>query len=108
MGKTVGVLVVGLWLAMSSVAFAGTRIVTVTGTVDDATSTVTVNGVDATIVSGTFSASVMLDEGNNTITAIATDEATNSSSVSIAVDLDTVPPTLVITSPSNGQLFGAQ
>ena len=102
-------LVVGIWLGASSVAVAGTRTVTVTGTLDDSQATVTVNGTAATIgSSGTFSAPATLTEGANTIAVTATDPAGNSASASIAVDLDTVPPVVVITSPGDGHLFGAQ
>lgn len=100
---------VGMWLGASSVAVAGTRTVTVTGTLDDSQAAVAVNGTAATIASsGTFSALVTLTEGANTITVTATDPAGNSASASIAVELDTVPPVVVITSPSDGHLFGAQ
>lgn len=102
-------LAVGIWLGASSVAFAGTRTITVTGTLDDSQAMVTVNGAAVTMgSSGAFSASVTLTEGANTITATATDPAGNSTSASLAVDLDTVPPVVAITSPGDGQLFGAQ
>ena len=106
MGKRIGTWVVGLWLGMSTVAFAGTRTVTVTGTVDDASATVKVNGTTATVSGGNFSASVTLNEGSNTITATATDAAGNTASVSVRVSLDTVPPVIKISAPTDGQVFG--
>ncbi len=53
--------------------------VTVTGTVQDATAvTVTVNGTNAPVTNGNFSADVSVAIGSNTITVIATDAAGNS------------------------------
>ena len=98
-----------VWLAASAPAFAGSRTITVTGTIDDPEATVTVNGTPATISNGGYSAGITLtSEGQNTITATATDPAGNSATASVTVSLDTVPPVLVISSPSSGQLFGAQ
>lgn len=59
--------------------------VQVTGTVNDASASVSVNGATATIASGQFTASVMLVTGVNTLTAIAMDPAGNSASGSIDV-----------------------
>jgi hypothetical protein len=64
--------------------------VEVTGTVDDATSVVRVNGVAAAVTPGTpaqFSAQVPLSEGQNVLTALATDAACNEGSASVAVVL---------------------
>ena len=98
-----------VWLATGATAFAGSRTITVTGTIDDPEAAVMVNGVAATIASGSYSAAITLTaEGDNTITATATDRAGNSATASVTVSLDTVPPVLVISSPSNGQLFGAK
>lgn len=95
-------------LLSGSNVLAGERMITVTGTVDDPEATVEVNSVKATVSEGHFSAEIKLTEGSNTITAIATDPAGNSKSVSVRVTLDTVPPVIVITSPEEGQLFGAK
>lgn len=97
-----------LWLTGGASAWAGTRTITVTGTSDDPAASVTVNGTAATVSRGHFSASITLSEGNNTITAMATDPAGNTASASVAVSLDTVPPVIVISSPTNGQVFGAE
>ena len=59
---------------------------TVTGTVTN-NPTVTVNGFQATVNSGVFSATIPLQEGQNTITASATDEYGQSASRSITVAL---------------------
>ena len=98
-----------VWLAAGATAFASSRTITVTGTIDDPEATVAVNGTAATISNGSYSASLTLAaEGENTITATATDKAGNSATASVTVSLDTVPPVLVISSPSNGQLFGTK
>jgi hypothetical protein len=80
--------------------------ITVSGTVDDETATVTVNGVTATVSGGIFTApAVPLQEGLNTLTATATDPAGNIGTASIQVTLDTVPPNLSITAPVAGSLL---
>jgi hypothetical protein len=58
----------------------------VSGTIDDDTATVVVNGATATVSDGTFSTSgIGLVEGTNTITVTATDPAGNESTDSIQV-----------------------
>ena len=99
--------VAGVWWVAMSNAWAGTRTITVTGTIDDPKATVKVNGATATIVGSDFSASVTLVEGPNTLTATATDLAGNAASASVTVTLDTVPPVIKITAPTAGQVFGA-
>lgn len=68
----------------------------VSGTTNDVTSspvTVTVNGSSVTVNSdGTFSTTINLAEGENTITVVATDYAGKSTTVNRKVILDTVPP----------------
>lgn len=65
-----------------------TAAVTVSGTVDDSTCHVTVNGVAASLASTTFTANIQLVAGPNTVTAVAADEAGNSRSSSITVHVD--------------------
>ena len=78
--------------------------ITVTGTfAGTAAVTVKVNGVDATLSGSSYSASVPLLEGANTLTAIATN-ALGSASASVSVTLDTTPPVVTITSPVDGAL----
>lgn len=73
--------------------------VTVSGTTNDATSspvTLKVNGTNVTVKSdGTFTTTITLSEGSNTITIIATDAAGKSTTVTRTVVLDTVAPTFV-------------
>jgi len=59
-------------------------------------SEVSVNGVAARTMGNTFIAAVRLAEGDNLVTATATDAAGNQASVSITVRLDTVPPALEV------------
>ena len=69
--------------------------VTVTGTVTDATTvTVTANGTPLPVASGAFSGDVPLSPGPNTISVVATDAATNSSTVTVSVTRQTsnLPP----------------
>ena len=74
------------------------KTVTVTGKTDDATSkpvTVTVNGSAATVgTDGSFSKDVILTEGANKITIIATDKAGKTTKVVRNVTLDTAAPVI--------------
>mgnify|MGYP001597380696 CR=1 FL=1 len=99
--------IVLLWLSASP-ASAGTRTITVKGTVDDSTGTVTVNGTTAMVSNGAFSVEVTLSEGNNTIMATAMDAAGNTATTSVTVALDTAPPVITIISPTDGQVLGAK
>ena len=83
----------GALLAASPVPVTGT--VTGTEPID-----VVVNGVAATVAGGSFTASVPLVEGANTLTATAT-SAFGEASASTPVTLDTTPPVVAITSPAN-------
>ena len=71
----------------------------VSGTTNDATSspvTVTINGQAATVNSnGSFSKSITLTEGTNTITIVATDAAGKSTTITRTVTLDTGAPSFV-------------
>jgi hypothetical protein len=51
---------------------------------------------------GRFTTSLPLNEGENVITGIATDEAGNSTTVTHTVELDTVPPMLSVAEPPEG------
>jgi hypothetical protein len=73
----------------------------VTGTVGDPSATVKVNGINAQVSSGTFSASVPLQEGTNTLTAVSLNSNNSVSTASKTVTLDTTPPHVTIDSPPN-------
>ena len=60
---------------------------TVTGTMSDPTATVTVNGIASSISDNTFQASIDLAEGQNTITAQATDQYGQTATDSVTVTL---------------------
>lgn len=62
--------------------------------------TVAVSGVPVTIQDNTWSTSVELTAGTNTIEIIATDAVGNSSSVKRTITLDTIKPALAVTSPT--------
>ena len=74
------------------------KTLTVSGTTNDATSspvTVKVNGTAVAVApNGTFSTTITLVEGSNTITVVATDSAGKSSTVTRKVTLDTKAPTI--------------
>lgn len=77
--------------------------ITVSGTIDDVTAGVSVNGVPATVSGNNFTAAgVVLKEGINLITATATDPANNAGTNTISVTLDTTPPIVVIQTPEDG------
>lgn len=82
----------------------------VTGTVSDSVSTVsgvTVNGVQAAVTGGTFSASVTLSNGQNTITVVAGNAVGLSTTEIVAVTLDTDNPVLNVTSPTDGAILSS-
>jgi RHS repeat-associated protein len=85
------------------------QILTVTGTISDPTPTqVDVNGTSLPVDSeGNFSGTVSLVEGLNELTVTATDSVGNSSSISRAVRLDTIPPILKVDSPLDGETVDA-
>jgi len=80
--------------------------VSVNGTTSPDTVTLLVNGVAATLAAdGTWSASIPLVEGLNSILAEGTDAAGNKGSASITVTRDTTAPQVAIVSPADGSLF---
>ncbi|RKY02763.1 hypothetical protein DRP77_07390, partial [Candidatus Poribacteria bacterium] len=77
--------------------------ITVTGTVSDANlDKVYVNDREIPVTDGSFSTTVSLAEGENVITAKATDLAGNEATMSVTVTLDTIPPQIQIISPTDG------
>ncbi len=76
----------------------------VTGTATASTAVgVTVNGVAVTLgAGGTFATDVMLLEGPNTITVVATQAAGLTTTVLRHVTLDTQAPALVVSTPADG------
>ena len=89
-------------------AYLNTATLTVLGTVQDqTTTTVTVNGVAATISGNNYSANIPINEGNNTIISLATDAAGNSTSLTRHIIRDTVGPIISITQPVAGLITNA-
>ena len=90
------------FIAPAAGAVVTTPRVVVSGNSDDAQSIV-VNGVAATIDTATkifTSSEIALVEGQNAINVVAVDRATNSSTASLQISLDTRPPELTITAPT--------
>lgn len=75
----------------------------VNGTITDPNSTLTLNGAPIQHSGGTFSASVSLEEGSNTIVARAVDAQGNEVTDSIVTSMDLTPPYVTVESPEAGQ-----
>ena len=86
----------------ANLLFVNTSPIIVSGTTGDPNASVRVNGIAAAKNSNSFQTTVPLQEGNNTITAIAVNSNGTSSSASIQVTLDTTPPHVSIDSPADG------
>jgi RHS repeat-associated protein len=80
--------------------------VQVSGTASDASPvTVTINGSAVTVdPSGAFTGTVTLTEGLNTITIVARDAAGNQTTITRKVTRDSVPPTLIVTTPTDSTI----
>ena len=78
----------------------------VSGTVSDdgSIASVTVNGQPVALTDGAFSSAVALSEGFNDLVVVATDGTGKQSVETSGVTLDTLPPTLLVGAPSDGQL----
>lgn len=84
-------------------AILNTRVVAVTGTIDDPTAAVTVNGLPALNSGGIWTLEgFTLQEGSNALLVEARDPAGNKGSATATVTLDTVPPAVSITTPVDG------
>jgi hypothetical protein len=82
----------------------------ISGTVSDIGSgvmNVTVNGQLTTITNGSFSSVVTLIDGANTVTIIATDNVSNSSTDNRAITLDRTAPTVTVTAPADNSVTNA-
>ncbi len=75
--------------------------------ITDANTRVTINGVNASVVAGSFSATVALNEGTNTINITALDAAGNKAARTLTVVADTVAPQLTLVSPGDGQFLNS-
>ncbi|MFQ5658069.1 MAG: PKD domain-containing protein, partial [Candidatus Methylomirabilales bacterium] len=79
----------------------------VTGEVSANVVEVTVNGVPATLVNQTWTATVPLEEGSNTITAVAKDASGNEGMASLEVTLETRPESIRVPIGSGDQAMPA-
>lgn len=81
---------------------------TVSGTISELLTSLTVNGQPATITGQTFSTPLTLNEGANSLILEAADRAGNKGNVQISVTLDSTPPSVplleVLTSPTNNPI----
>ena len=79
--------------------------ITVTGTIDNSTDTISVNGIAATVSGSTWKVTnIILREGQNVITATATDSHGDVGTDSVSVTLNTTPPQLGILAPTSAQV----
>jgi hypothetical protein len=92
--------------APASLDVFGSSPITVEGTVAGGDAAVTCNGSPAEVTGGTFTASVALEEGNNTITCVAGGPAAQATA-SVTVTLDTTPPIVTIRSPEGSSMVSA-
>jgi chitobiase/beta-hexosaminidase-like protein/glucodextranase-like protein/Big-like domain-containing protein/LVIVD repeat-containing protein len=88
--------------APAEAAFFGVPQISVTGSIDEAVATFTINGQSVTLNSAEFDHPLTLTPGLNSITLVATDLAGNSSTKTILVTLDSTPPVVTITAPLSG------
>ncbi len=80
--------------------------ITVTGTIDDPTATVTANGVAGTVTGNTFTIpGVNLREAKNLLTVIGANSGGGVGTDTVTVFLDTTPPSVHIDSPSDGAIL---
>jgi hypothetical protein len=86
----------------SNLAFVSVSPITIAGTVSDPGAAVNVNGIVASKSGNSFQASVPLQEGNNTVSVVATNTNNSDSTASLQVTLDTTPPHVSIDSPPTG------
>jgi len=87
-------------------AFVGSAAIAVSGTVSDASAVVVrVNGVSATVASGSFTATVPATDGPTTLQAVAEDAAGNAAAFSVSVTVDTVTPQVTIAAPAAGSVL---
>lgn len=99
-GTATGVTIV----SPGNAAYLNTSPVTVQGSTGDPAAQVTINGVTAPVSGGNFIVTVPLNEGPNTLTAVATNSNGTTSTASTLVTLDTTPPRIDIYSPTNNRV----
>ena len=88
--------------APADTSITNARTITVTGTVSEPISSVTINGMPAVVSGLTWNLALSPVEGLNTITAQAVDLAGNAGTATIKVTLDTQPPALTLSALADG------
>jgi 3D (Asp-Asp-Asp) domain-containing protein len=83
-------------------AYLNTQVVTLSGSVGDAAAQVKINGIATPLSDKSFAVAVPLNEGPNTITAVAMNSNGSTSTSSVLVTLDTTAPKIEIYSPGAG------
>lgn len=84
----------------SNGSYINTPVITLVGSVGDVSAQVKVNGILAPLSGNQFAVSVPLNEGPNTVTAVASNSNGSTTSSSIQVTLDTTAPRIEIYSPA--------
>jgi RHS repeat-associated protein len=82
--------------------FTNQRQLTVSGSIDDPSARVTLNGATATVSGGYFTGQVQVGSCWNLIRVEASDACGNASAATVHVGLDTTPPVVGILIPANG------
>lgn len=85
----------------SNLSYLNLSPTTISGTVSDPNATIIINAIPAPVANGRFSAQVPLAEGPNILTATATTPGGTVATASISVTLDTTPPRVTITNPTD-------
>ena len=88
----------------ANLALFNTNRIAISGFVGRSVTYVTVNGAVATLANGVFTSNVLLREGNNLVTVVATDDQGQVGSSSVQVALDVTPPRMAIDSPRDGMI----
>jgi hypothetical protein len=78
--------------------------INVTGTVVDPAAHVVVNGITAPVSGNSFLATVPVQEGISTITAVVTGGNGSTDTASVQINLDTTPPHVAIYAPFDGSV----
>lgn len=89
-------------ISPASGAYLNTPVITLNGTVGDAAAQVSINGIATPVSNKSFAAAVPLNEGPNTVTAVAVNSNGSISTASALITLDTTAPKVEIYSPANG------
>lgn len=92
--------------ALPDGAITNNATLNIAGTVSDASgvASIKINNTDVAIINGSFSYAITLQAGNNIITTTATDTLGNSITDTRTIALDSIAPTLSVSSPSDNSI----